>query len=194
MLSSELIHRAGGLVGFTPFNFGMSVTNPNAYREKAGPRPDVTAETVALAIKSSNLKAGDVLFVGSVSGKSVRIVELAMQAKVAGVRVIGVTSLTYSSQLKSEHPSGKMLYEVADIAIDNHAPYGDAMMEVQGLEMKACPASGISAACVLWAIVAGTIERLIARGITPSVYRSANAPGGIEDGNCQRERYKELGY
>jgi uncharacterized phosphosugar-binding protein len=194
MLNSELIHRAGGLVGFTPFNFAMSVTNPNAFREMSCPKPDATHETVALAIKSSNLKAGDVLFVGSVSGKSLRIVELAMQAKAAGVKVIGVTSLTYSSQLKSEHPSGRMLYEVADLAIDNHAPYGDAMMEVQGLEMKACPASGISAACILWAVVAGIIERLLAKGIAPSVYRSANAPGGIEDGNRQRERYRELGH
>ena len=194
MLNSELIHRAGGLVGFTPFNYAVSVTNQNVFRDKSGPKPDTTEQATALAIKSSNLRAGDVLFVGSVSGKSRKIVELALQAKAAGVKVIGVTSLTYSSQLESEHPSGKKLYETADLAIDNHAPYGDAMIEASGLEMKACPASGIAAACILWAIVAGIIDRLLAKGIQPSVYRSANAPGGLEDGNRQRERYKELGY
>jgi uncharacterized phosphosugar-binding protein len=193
MLNSELVHRAGGLVGLTPFTFGMSVNNPNLFRDKE-PKPDLGAETIALAIKSSNLRAGDVLFIGSVSGKASSVVELALQAKAAGIKVIGVTSLTYSRELKSLHSSGKKLYEVADLVIDNNAPYGDAMLEVPGLEMRACPASGIAAACIMWAVVAGIIERLIAMGKTPSVYRSANAPGGMEDLNVQKGRYKELGY
>lgn len=194
MLNSELVHRAGGLVGFTPFTFALNVSNPNAFRDKSGGKPDLTSETVALALKAGNIKAGDVLFVGSVSGKSAKIVELAVQAKAAGVKVIAVTSIAYSSELKSEHPSGKRLFEVVDLAIDNHAPYGDAMIEAPGLPVKACPASGIAAACIMWAIIAGIIERLLQMGIEPSVYRSANAPGGLDDGNRQRERYKEYGY
>ena len=194
MLNSELVHRAGGLAGITPFTFAMSVTNPNQFREKSAVRPDVTEETVSLAIRSSNLRPGDVLFVGSVSGKSRRIVELATQARALGARVIGVTSLAYSSRLESEHPSGKRLYEVAELVIDNHAPYGDAMIEAPGLDVKACPGSGIAAACIMWAVTAGVIERLLQKNIVPTVFRSVNAPGGPEDVNARRERYKELGY
>ncbi|MGQ9455179.1 MAG: sugar isomerase domain-containing protein [Armatimonadota bacterium] len=120
MLNSELVHRAGGLALVTPFSFALNVNNPNSYREKEQCLLDVTAETVALALKRSNIRPGDVLFIGSVSGKSKGVVELAMQSRQMGVTVIAVTSLSYSSKLESEHPSGKRLFEVADIAIDNH--------------------------------------------------------------------------
>lgn len=194
MLNSELIHRAGGLAGLTPLSFNLNVANPNVFREKSGPKSDVTDETISLALKSSSIKAGDVLFVGSVSGKSRRIVELALQARAAGIKVVAITSLAYSRELKSEHPSGMRLYEAADMVIDNHAPYGDAMLQVEGLDVNACPASGIAAACIMWAVTAGVVEKLLQKGIVPTVFKSVNAPGGPEDVATRRERYKELGY
>ncbi len=193
MLTSELIGRAGGLVGMTPFSFGLNVNSPNSFREKNREQPNLTAEMVSLALKRSNIKPGDVLFVGSVSGKSEQPVEVALQARKMGVTVIAITAVAYSSKLESQHPSGKLLYEVADLVIDNHAPYGDAMLEVEGLDAKVCPASGIAAACIMWAVTAGTVENLIAKGIAPTVYKSVNAPGGPEDVQARQERYKELG-
>ena len=194
MLNSELVHRAGGLALLTPFSFNLNVTSPNSFREKAGSAPNVTAETIALALKRSNIKPGDVLFVGSVSGKSENVVELAARAREMGMKVVAITSFEYSGKLESQHPSGKRLLEVADIAIDNHAPYGDAMLEVAGLDVKACPASGIAAACIMWAVTAGIIEALLERGIAPTVFRSVNAPGGPEDVKARQERYRERGY
>lgn len=194
MLNSELVHRAGGLALVTPFTFALNVNNPNAYREKSPSSKDVTAETIALALKRSNVKPGDVLFIGSVSGKSKSVVELAIQAKDMGLTVVAVTSFEYSSKLQSEHPSGKRLFEVADIAIDNHAPYADAMLDLEGLDVKVCPASGIAAACIMWAVTAGIVQNLLERGIVPTVYKSVNAPGGPEDVKARQERYKELGY
>lgn len=194
MLNSELVHRAGGLAGLTPLSFGLSVHNANSFRDASADKPELTAEVTALALKRSNLKPGDVLFIGSVSGKSESVVELAIQAKQMDVTVVAITSLEYSSQLESQHPSGKRLYEAADITINNHAPYGDAMLEVEGLDVKACPASGICAAVIMWAVIAGTIENLIAKGITPTVFKSVNAPGGPEDVDARVKRYREKGY
>lgn len=194
MLNTELIHRAGGLVGMSPFSFAMNVNNLNIFREKTPSQTDTMAETIALALKRSNVRAGDVMFVGSVSGKSAQVVETAIQAKAFGVTVIALTSIEYSSQLESEHSSGMHLYEVADLALDNHAPYGDSMLAVEGLDVKACPASGINAACIMWAVVAGIIEALIAKGLQPTVYMSANAPGGMADVEVRKQRYKEKGY
>lgn len=194
MLNSELIHRAGGLAGLTPFSFSMNVHNPNAFRESHSQVPNVTAETVALALKRSNVRAGDVMFVGSVSGKSEQVVELAIQARKMGVTTVAITSLAYSKELESQHPSGKRLYEVADYVLDNHAPYGDAMLAVEGLDVNVCPASGIAAACIMWAVCAGIVECLLASGITPTVYKSVNAPGGPEDVKARGERYREKGY
>lgn len=194
MLNSELIGRAGGLVGMTPFSFGMNVNNPNAFRDKQGNGVNVIAETVSLALKRSSIRPGDVLFIGSVSGKSEPIVELALQATAMGVTTIAMTAIAYSSQLESQHPSGKKLYEATELVLDNHAPYGDAMIAVEGLDVGICPASGIGAAVILWAISAGIVEHLLAKGITPTVYKSVNAPGGPEDVVARNERYKEKGY
>jgi uncharacterized phosphosugar-binding protein len=94
-----------------------------------------------------------VLFVGSVSGKTASVVELALQAHLHGLTVIALTAPAYSSKLESEHPSGKRLYEVADLVLDNHAPYGAALLEVEGLDYPICPSSGIGAAVTLWAVV-----------------------------------------
>ena len=194
IINSELISRAGGLVGMTPFSFGMNVSNPNLFRDKQGKKVDVVAETVSLALKQSNIRPGDVLFIGSVSGKSEQVVELAIQAKEMGVTTIGTTSVTYSSKLESQHPSGKKLFEVAEIVLDNHAPYGDAMLTVEGLDVPVCPASGISATVMMWAISAGIVELLLANGITPTVFRSANTPGGMDDMQGRNNTYKENGY
>ena len=194
MLNSELVHRAGGLALLTPLSFNLNVSNPNSFREKSASGTNPIADTIALALKRSNMKPGDVLFVGSVSGKSENVVELAIQARGVGVTVIALTSFEYSGKLESQHPSGRRLFEVADIAIDNHAPYGDAMLDVPGLDVKACPASGIAAACIMWAATAGIIGNLLERDITPTVFRSVNAPGGPEDVKARQERYRELGY
>ncbi|MGI6295404.1 MAG: sugar isomerase domain-containing protein [Armatimonadota bacterium] len=194
MLNSELIGRAGGLVGFTPFTFGLNVNNPNSFRDKEAKSENLTAETISLALKRSNIKPGDVLFVGSVSGKSEQVVELVMQARKMGVITVAMTALAYSSKLESQHPSGKRLYEAAEFVLDNHAPYGDSMLTVENLDAGVCPASGLSAATIMWAICAGIVELLIERGITPTVYKSVNAPGGPEDVQARQERYKEKGY
>jgi uncharacterized phosphosugar-binding protein len=92
--------------------------------------------------------------------------------------VIAVTALGYSSRLASEHPSGKRLFESADLVLDNHAPYGDGMLTVEGLDYPICPASGLGAVAVLWGVVAGMVEELLARGLKPTIYPSVNRPDG----------------
>jgi uncharacterized phosphosugar-binding protein len=116
--------------------------------------------------------------VGSVSGKTANVVELALQARLHGLTAIALTSLAYSARLESEHPSGKRLYEAADFVLDNHAPYGDAMLEVEGLDYPICPASGIGAAAILWGVVAGIVEEMLAMGLSPTVFPSVNRPEG----------------
>lgn len=194
MLNSELIGRAGGLVGMTPFTFGLNVNNPNSFRDKETDKANLTSETIALALKRSNIRPGDVLFVGSVSGKSEQVVELVLQARKMGVITVAISAIAYSSKLDSLHPSSKRLYEAAEFAIDNHAPYGDSMLTLENLDAGVCPASGISAATIMWAITAGIVELLLERGITPTVYKSVNAPGGVEDVQTRQERYKQKGY
>ena len=64
--------------------------------------------------------------------------------------------------------------------IDNCAPLGDAAVQIEGLEQKTGPLSSVLGCVVVNAIAAEVIAQLIARGIEPPVYISANMPGGDE--------------
>lgn len=179
MVSSELVHRAGGLAAFSPLTFGLNVSNPVRTRaDKPLPDNTLSFRYIEHVFLTNQLRPGDVLIVGSVSGKTANVVELALQAKTHGLKVIALTALAYSSKLESEHPTGKRLFEVADLVLDNHAPYGDAMLTVEGLDYPVCPASGLGAATVLWAVTAGIIEEMLARGLKPTVFPSVNRPDG----------------
>lgn len=195
MLSSELIGRAGGLLAWTPLSFSVNVNNPSRHRDRdPAPKPDDLPAVVAICFGRSNLRQGDVLFVGSVSGKTPMPVEVALQGKSFGATVVALTSVEHSSLLASEHPSGKRLFEVADLVLDNHAPPGDAMLTLEGSSRAVCPASGIAAAVTMWAVNAAIIEKLITQGIEPSIYRSVNLPGGPEDVRETEAKYAERGF
>jgi uncharacterized phosphosugar-binding protein len=178
LVSHELINRAGGLVAFNRLAFSLNVDNLVKARAQAENDPTLSFGYIQHVFATNQLRRGDVLFVGSVSGKTANVVELAIQARAHGLKVVVITALSYSSRLTSEHPSGKHLYEVADIVLDNHAPYGDAMLTVEGLEYPVCPASGLGAVTVLWAVVAGLIEDMLARGLQPTIFPSINRPDG----------------
>lgn len=180
MISSELINRAGGLVAISGLSFNLNVINSVKTRPNSPAPVDsrLSFAYIEHIFETNQLRPGDILFVGSVSGKTANVIELALQAQAHGLVVIAVTAPAYSSRLASEHPSGKRLYEVADLTLDNHAPYGDALLEVASLDYPICPASGIGAAVVMWAVTAGIVEELLERGLQPTVFPSVNRPDG----------------
>jgi uncharacterized phosphosugar-binding protein len=178
LVSHELINRAGGYVAFNRLAFSLQIDHPVKARSAAAPQPDFSYAYIQNVFADGQLRAGDVLFVGSVSGKTPNVIELALRARERGLKVIALTAIAYSSKLESEHPCGKRLFEVADLALDNHAPYGDAMLEVEGLDYPVCPASGIGATAVLWGVVASLTEEMLSRGLKPTVFPSVNRPDG----------------
>jgi uncharacterized phosphosugar-binding protein len=145
-------------------------------------------------LQLSNIKAGDVLFIGSVSGKTINVIDLSIEAKKRGIFVIAMTSVIYSSQLASMHDSKLRLFEASDLVIDNCAPYGDAMMDVDGLDSRFIPASGIAAAYIMWALNAEIVENLLKKGIQPGVLRSVNVEENRDYNIELQRRYIEKGY
>ena len=178
MVSQELVNRAGGLVALSALTFNLNVVNPVKSRAPGPAAGSLSFGYIEHVFETGQLRRGDLLFVGSVSGKTANVVELALQARAHGLTVIAITAPAYSSRLASEHPSGKHLYEAADLVLDNGAPYGDALLDVAGLDYPVCPVSGLGAAAVLWAVVAGPIELMLARGLKPTVFPSVNRPDG----------------
>jgi uncharacterized phosphosugar-binding protein len=201
IVSHEMIARTGGLVAYTPFTYGGALDNPNLYRvaqNGAGGSLDerLTAERALLqwVFAQGTVQPGDVLILGSVSGTGWRLVELALQARERGLTVIAITAPAHSGRLAPQHPSGKRLFEVADIVLNNHAQYGDSFFEIDGFDTRVAAISGIAAATLMWALTVGIVERLVAQGVEPSIYTSVNLPDGAAAVERVEARYRELGY
>jgi len=193
IIDSELIFRGGGLILYKAFKYALSVTDPVRARDRTDLDTGM-AGLAAYAIKASGARPGDVMILGSVSGRNVPVVDLALESKRFGMKNIVITSMQYSPQVESEHPSGKRLFETADIVIDNCAPAAEAMMDVDGVPARFAAASGISAATIMWSVSAVVVEELLAKGITPGVLRSANYPGGNEYNKQIIEGYDQFGW
>jgi len=197
MVSQELVHRAGGLLMIVPLTYSFGVNNPVRASEKRKAKETVRGDRIAgvgkRIVESSNMAPGDVLTIGSVSGRNASSIDLALAAREAGIKVVAVTSIAYSSSVTSTHPSGKRLFEAADIALDNCGVPGDAALEVEGLDTPFGPTSGIGAACVCWCVCAQVVERLLARGHKPHVFRSANLDGGPEFNRAAEDGFRKTG-
>lgn len=194
MLKHESYYRAGGMMAIIPFSYTLTVENPmdqRAVSRSAEENADIERRTVALALDSSKSKRGDVLIINSNSGRTSNVIETALQCRERGIVTIGLASEAQMKTCSAAHPSGKKLFDVVDIAIDNCGPYGDAMLEIPDNE-KMCPASGIAGAYVFWAIHAEAVERLQARGVNPVIFRSVHV-SGQEYIDEQRKRFVEQG-
>ncbi|WP_328527180.1 SIS domain-containing protein [Nocardioides sp. NBC_00368] len=133
----------------------------------------------------------DVFLIASNSGVNGSIVGIALRAKEEGHKVIAVTSLEHTNAVTPKHPSGKRLAEIADVVIDNLAPFGDATVPVGDGGVLAGAVSSITAAYIAQLLTLGTAARIQEAGETPPLYLSANIPGGDEHNDALKARYGE---
>ncbi len=178
-MEMDSIYRGGGPIFYKHFSYDLKVESPSRARDRSDLGYD--RETVAAAkyaLTQSNIRPGDVLFVSSVSGRTVKVVDLAYEAEKLGIKVIAFTSMEYARQVEPVHPSGKKLYEIASLTLDNCAPAAEAMLEVPGIEARFGAASGIASDYIMWSITSVAVEKLLEKGITPGILKSANFPGG----------------
>ncbi|MCX5757513.1 MAG: sugar isomerase domain-containing protein [Candidatus Hydrogenedentes bacterium] len=194
MLRYEALCRAGGMIAIAPFAYALNVENTMDQRtvnRSTEESAELERRTVALALDSSKMKRGDVLFINSNSGRTSNVIEAALQCKERGIMTIGIASFEQMECCAVAHPSGKKLIDAADLCVDNGSPHGDALVEVKDNE-RMCPGSGIASAYVFWAIHAEAVERLQGMGVNPSIYRSVHV-GGHEYIEKQRKQFIEKG-
>src|SRR5207247_675315 len=118
----------------------------------------------------------DTLILFSHSGINPVILDMALTAKERGLALVGVTSKPHSSAVESRHPSGRRLYEVADVVIDTGAPLGDAVVHVDELDEPVSAVSTVLVVAIVQALVAETASHLVARGRPPHVEVNLNLP------------------
>lgn len=132
----------------------------------------------------------DVFLIASNSGVNGSIVGMALKAKETGHKVIAVTSLQHTDAVEPKHPSGLKLRDIADVVIDNKAPYGDATLQLgDGVGVGAI--SSITAAFIAQLLTIAVAERIAQSGTTPPIYISANIPGGDEHNRALEDLYRD---
>ena len=198
LISHEFIARTGGLAAYTALEFGATLDSGNEWIAAERGRLDPSGERSAQLLvewlfEQGTIAPDDPLVLSSVSGTNLLVIELAIQARARGVAVVAVTGADFSGELASSHSSGKRLFEVADVVLDNCVPYGDAALAIAGLDTPVAAWSGLAGAALMWAVTAGIIERCVAAGVVPSIYTSYNLPGGGATYAATRAHYRKTG-
>ncbi|MDD6800849.1 MAG: sugar isomerase domain-containing protein [Firmicutes bacterium] len=194
-IENDLIYRGGGPIFYKHFSYNLNVERNARKRDRSDLGIETEGAQARYAINMSDMRPGDVLFVSSVSGRTASVVELAYEAVKFGINVIAFTSMEYAVQVEPVHSSGKKLYEIATLTIDNCAPAAEAMLDVDGIEARFGAASGIASDYILWNITSVAVEKLLEKGITPGILKSANFPGGNDYNKTVIEpNYDQFGW
>jgi uncharacterized phosphosugar-binding protein len=185
----EIAGRAGGLIATNRIALRVLVLRGGRPASDLGSAeferdPNIGENLLALF----PIDKRDIFLIASNSGVNGSILGVALAAKARGHKVIAVTSLEHTNKVIPKHPSGKRLSEVADVVIDNLAPFGDSTMQLEG-GIGIGAVSSITAAFIAQRITFGVAETIRLRGKTPPVFLSANIPGGDEHNRALQDLY-----
>lgn len=186
----DLVYRAGGLMLINPI-YAPGLAAMDTRPATLSTSIERTPGYAKAVIENQPIHPGDILILVSVSGRNVVPIEMAQEAKQRGMKVIGLTSRRYTNAVSSRHPSGKKMYEFADVVLDAGIDPGDAVLQAEGAPQKFCPVSGVINPAILQALVAATVELLLQRGITPPIFLAANVEGGDEYNQKLLQQYKD---
>jgi len=186
----EIAGRAGGLIPTNKVALrDAAILGGHALAELTGEPPLERDPNIAQDVFATVTRdPRDVFVIASNSGVNGSIVGLALLAKEHGHPVVAVTSLAHTLAVEPKHPSGKRLADLADVVIDNLAPYGDATLsDVAPVTVGAV--SSLTAAYIAQLLTVGTVTALEAKGVEAPLYVSANVPGGHDRNLAIEARY-----
>ena len=184
MLIEELFYRAGGLVPVYPIFVSSLMLHEGASRSSKLEKLEGYGRIIADSLR---LNQNDIVMIFSNSGVNSVPVEFALSMRERGIYVATVTSFDHANSVGARNKFGKKLYEVADLAIDNHVPYGDAVLEIGGV--KVAPLSSISGIFILNSLVSEVASLFVEAGETPPIFTSSNVKGGDEMNKKFIEKY-----
>lgn len=193
MATEELLWRAGALA---PVNVILD-TEVNlihgAKKTNIVERTEGYARTVFDSYKIG-LKPNELIIIVNAYGINSMTIDTALEAKKRQMKIIAVTARSFCDNVpkgaKSRHSSNKNLYELADVWVDCHLPYGDAAVDIEGLPQKVAPTSTFCNVFALNCLVIETVKLLAERGFTPPVWVSANVPHGDEANKALESKYE----
>jgi uncharacterized phosphosugar-binding protein len=187
MLAEEAFYRAGGIAQAQAILDPDLMLHMGAERSTILEREEGRAERVMSAYP---VGPGDVVVVASNSGRNAYPIEMALAAKARGATTIALTSLRHAKQTTSRHHSGKLLYQITDLVLDNGGEYGDAALEIVGRNVRMGPTSTLIGVFIINTILAEAVNLLAGRGIEIDVYQSANMQGAEHDAEAMIAKWR----
>jgi uncharacterized phosphosugar-binding protein len=176
----EMYPRIGGFVGFhpiveLPLTFFTRITGEMGihqflFLERAPGYGDAI-------MKSYSFDRRDALWIFSHTGINNVNIDVALRAKELGMRVIATGSAEQASSSTARHPSGKKLFELADVVIDTRVPAGDSSVDLPRHRDKVGPVSTMAFVTVVWMTITTVAEILAGRGMKLFIHPSHNVPG-----------------
>jgi uncharacterized phosphosugar-binding protein len=186
ILVEEFFYRAGGLVPVNAILETSVMLHEGAVKSSKVERMEGYAKHI---LDNYTVQAGEVIIVISNSGINGLPVDMAMEAKAKGLKVVALTSSAYFEN-EPRHSSGKKLRDIADLVINNHLPSGDALVTLPSTQTKMASGSTIIGGVILNLIMTTVVEKLTERGIEPPIFVSGNVAGGSEINQRFIDRYR----
>ncbi len=176
----EMYPRIGGFVGFhpmveLPLTFFTNITG------QMGVHQFVFLERVegygVEIMKGYNFNEKDCMWLFSHSGINNVNIDIALESKKKGMKVIVFGSAASAKGKKTRHSSGKTIFDIADIVVDTCAPIEDASVPLKNHQDKIGPVSTMAFVTAVWMTITTVAEILADRGVKLYIHPSHNNPG-----------------
>jgi uncharacterized phosphosugar-binding protein len=176
----EMYPRIGGFVGFhpmieIPLSFFTHITG------EMGVHQFVFLERVegygVEIMKGYTFDNRDTMWLFSHSGINNVNIDIALESKKKGMKVVVFGSAAAAKGKKTRHSSGKTIFDVADIVVDTCAPAEDASVTLKNHADKIGPVSTMAFVTCVWMTITTVAEILADRGVKLYIHPSHNVPG-----------------
>lgn len=176
----EMYPRIGGFVGFHPM-IELPLSFFTHIVGEMGVHQFVFLERVEgygkEMMKSYTFDPRDTLWIFSHSGINNVNIDVALEAKKIGMKIVTIGSAKEYSDIPSRHSSGKRLPEIADIVIDTCVPARDASVPLKNHVDYVGPVSTMAFVTCVWMTITTVAEILVDRGEKLYIHPSHNVPG-----------------
>jgi uncharacterized phosphosugar-binding protein len=174
----EMYPRIGGFVGFhpmieLPLTFFTRITGEMGIHQFLFlERAEGYGEAI---MKGYSFDARDTMWIFSHTGINNVNIDVALRAKALGMKVVATGSAAQAA--RSRHPSGRTLFEIADVVIDTRVPAGDSSVPLRNHVDNVGPVSTMAFVAVVWMTITTVAEVLAERGVKLYIHPSHNVPG-----------------
>lgn len=190
----EMYPRIGGFVGFhpmieLPLTFftnivgGMSVQQFVFLERVEGYGNKI--------MEGWNFDSRDCMWLFSHTGINPVNIDIALESRKQGMKVIVYGSAAEAKDKKSRHSSGKTLFDLADVIVDTCVPVNDASVPLKNHIDKVGPVSTMGFMTTVWMTVTTVAEILEERGVKLYIHPSHNVPGDTTAHDRLDEALKE---